>query len=66
MSRRRVPRLSEHYETAAHYFWTLGQEHSVWFYLMAAWFYEDEDEKEWNGGSLTVNEKSPRIGAQET
>lgn len=47
---RRVPRLSEHYELTAYYFWTLGNEHSTWFYLFAAWFYEDEDEKEWRGG----------------
>jgi hypothetical protein len=48
---RRVPRLSEHYETTAYYFWTLGNEHSVWFYLMAAWFYEDEDEKEYGAST---------------
>lgn len=43
MSRRRVPRLSEYYAMYAEYFHAQGQEHSVWFYLMAAWFYEDED-----------------------
>ncbi len=42
---RRVPRLSEHYLVCAEYFWGLGNDHSVWFYLMAAWFYEDEDEE---------------------
>lgn len=52
MARRRVPRLSEHYEITALYFFNLGNEHSVWFYLFAAWFYEDEDEKEWSGGTL--------------
>jgi hypothetical protein len=40
---RRVPRLSEHYLLYAEYFWLRDMEHSVWFYLMAAWFYEDED-----------------------
>ena len=42
---RRVPRLSEHYEFQAEYWFEMGNEHSVWFYLMAAWFYEDEDEE---------------------
>lgn len=44
MARNRVPRLSKHYECWALYFFERGEEHSVWFYLMAAWFYEDEDE----------------------
>lgn len=43
----RVPRLSEHYETAALYYFGLGQDMQVWFTLMAAWAYEDEDEKEY-------------------
>jgi len=42
---RRVPRLSEHYEFQAEYWFEMGNMHSVWFYLMAAWFYEDEDEE---------------------
>lgn len=44
---RGVPRLSTQYVFHAEYFFALGQEHSVWFYLMSAWFYEDEDEKEY-------------------
>jgi hypothetical protein len=43
----RVPRLSEHYELAALYYFGLGQDVQVWFTLMAAWAYEDEDEKEY-------------------
>lgn len=42
-----VPRLSEHYEMAALYYFERGQEHQVWFTLMAAWAYEDEDDKEY-------------------
>lgn len=42
---RRVPRLSEHYLMQAFYWELLGNDQSVWFYLMAAWFYEDEDEE---------------------
>ena len=41
----KVPRLSEHYLFHAEYFWAMGNEHSAWFYLMSAWFYEDEDEQ---------------------
>lgn len=41
---RHIPRLSEHYQLMAEYFHALGNDHSVWFYLMAAWFYEDEDD----------------------
>ena len=48
-TRSKVPRLSAYYECCALYFFGLGQEHSVWFYLFAAWFYEAEDEKEWDG-----------------
>lgn len=44
---RYVPRLSEYYEMSALYFWERGQEAQCWFQLMAAWFYEDEDEKEY-------------------
>ncbi len=42
--RQPVPRLSDHYQLMAEYFFIMGNDHSVWFYLMAAWFYEDEDE----------------------
>lgn len=42
-----VPRLSEHYELAALYYFERGQEHQCWFNLMAAWAYEDEDEKDY-------------------
>lgn len=42
-----VPRLSEYYELSALYFWDRGQEIQAWFQLMAAWAYEDEDEKEY-------------------
>ncbi len=48
----RVPRLSEYYELSALYFFNVGQEAQCWFQLFAAWFYEDEDEKEWTGGTL--------------
>jgi hypothetical protein len=47
---RRVPRLSEYYELSALYFFNLGHDAQCWFQLFAAWFYEDEDEREWNGG----------------
>lgn len=42
----RVPRLSEAYELSALYFFEIGQPEQCWFQLMAAWAYEDEDEKE--------------------
>lgn len=42
---RAVPRLSESYLFQAEYWWARGQTHSVWYYLMAAWFYEEEDEE---------------------
>lgn len=45
MAARRVPRLSEHYELSALYFFDLGQLEQCWFQLFAAWAYEDEDEK---------------------
>lgn len=45
MAKNKVPRLSEHYLCWALYWFDRGAEHSVYFYLMAAWFYEDEDEK---------------------
>lgn len=48
----RVPRLSEYYELSAVYFWQRGQDAQAWFQLFAAWFYEDEDEREWRGGTL--------------
>jgi hypothetical protein len=47
---KRVPRLSEYYELSAVYFFNRGQLEQCWFQLMAAWFYEDEDEKEWRAG----------------
>lgn len=43
-----VPRLSSYYEMSALYFHERGQEPQCWFQLFAAWFYEDEDEKEWH------------------
>jgi hypothetical protein len=59
---RRVPRLSWHYECYAEYFFVRGlqedgtircsEEHSIWFYLMAAWFYEDDDEELARQGEL--------------
>jgi hypothetical protein len=43
-----VPRLSSYYELTALYFWERGQGEQCWFQLFAAWFYEDEDGKEWS------------------
>lgn len=63
MARRRVPRLSEHYECWALYWHERGMEISVWFYLFAAWFYEDEDEKEWTGAHLTPEPGPAIVGA---
>ena len=40
---RKVPRLSAYYEAWALYWFERDMEHSMWFYLMAAWCYEDED-----------------------
>ena len=45
MMRNRVPRLSKHYVMLVQHFYAQGNHHRVWFYLMAAWFYEDEDEE---------------------
>lgn len=43
----RVPRLSAYYELSAVYFWQRGQDAQAWFQLFAAWFYEDEDGREY-------------------
>ena len=43
MAKKLVPRLSSHYEDWALYWFDRGMDHSMWFYLMAAWCYEDED-----------------------
>lgn len=43
MARKLIPRLSAHYEAWALYWFDRGMHQSMWFYLMAAWCYEDED-----------------------
>lgn len=53
---RNVPRLSFFYERYAETFFLQGNEHSAWFYLMAAWAYEDDDEKIWNPPQLPEND----------
>ena len=45
IKRSKVPRLSDHYRCWAEYLFERGMEHSLWFYLLAAYFYEAEDEE---------------------
>jgi hypothetical protein len=58
-----VPRLSAYYEMSALFFFERGQDVQCWFQLMAAWAYEDEDEKEnyraFQGQQITLDLDQP-------
>lgn len=41
--------LSDHYLRWAEYWFALDMHHSVWFYLMAAWCYDEEDARAGDG-----------------